>query len=390
MAGRLNMDDPLLHEKITQEENDFTKNSIKRESPFDPAGPSRPQSTGNLLATEANNISKASYINLTDNLKDRKRSLIRSYSAPPIFTDLKEAFSDSLEARYPIKSTPSVVRQAIIGVIVYAIAGVLVYLSSGSFKGRTTLKPVDALYFTVVTLCTIGYGDIVPDTSFTKIFTCIFILVGFGFVDILLNGLVTYICDKQEAIVLSLADENELNTMVQTYVIDKRKGRMRIRIKVGLALGVVVCCIVTGTIAVHLFENLNWVDSFYLSVTSVTTVGYGDYTFTTLTGRCFAVVWLLVSTLAVARAFLYLAELRIHKRNRRIAKWVLSKKMTIRDFVAADLDHDGSISKPEFVIYKLKEMGKIEEKDILQISNQFDLLDNSRCGRLTVAHLTDV
>lgn len=78
-------------------------------------------------------------------------------------------------------------------------------------------------------------------------------------------------------------------------------------------------------------------------MTSVTTVGYGDYAFTTLKGRCFAIVWLLVSTFAVARAFLYLAELRIDKRNRSIASWVLQKKITIGDLVAADLDNDGSI-----------------------------------------------
>lgn len=214
---------------------------------------------------------------------------------------------------------------------------------SGSFKGHTTFKPVDALYFTVVTLCTIGYGDIVPDTTFTKLFACFFILVGFGFIDILLNGLVTYICDRQEAVLLSAVDENKFNTMVQTYMIDKEKGRMRIRTKVFLALAVVFGCIAIGTVSVHFLEDMNFVDSFYLSVTSVTTVGYGDYAFTTIKGRCFAIFWLLISTLAVARAFLYLAELRIDKRNRRIAAWVLQKKVTLRDLVAADLDNDGCI-----------------------------------------------
>lgn len=233
---------------------------------------------------------------------------------------------------------------------------ITIYLiRSDSFKGQVTFKPVDALYFTVVTLCTIGYGDIVPNTTFTKLFTCIFILVGFGFIDILLNGLVTYVLDRQEAVLLSTVDENRFNTMVQKYVIDTEKGRMRIRMKVGLALAVVIICIAIGTITAHYLEKISWIDSFYLAVTSVTTVGYGDYAFTTVTGRCFAIVWLLVSTLAVARAFLYLAELRIDRRNRRIAKWVLQKKMTLGDLVAADLDNDGSIRYliPLKILYKL-------------------------------------
>lgn len=34
-------------------------------------------------------------------------------------------------------------------------------------------------------------------------------------------------------------------------------------------------------------------------------------------------------------------------------------------------------------------MGKITEKDILLISKQFDSLDNSNCGKITIADLMD-
>lgn len=311
-------------------------------------GQPRRQSTAHLITTDEilpflATPKSSSYVNLIANLNKKRKLTRRSRSAPSVFTDTKEEYDDSLDPRPPSKSTPLIVQQAFIGLILYVIIGIGTYLVSGSFKGHKTFKPVDALYFTVVTLCTIGYGDIVPDSTFTKLFTCFFILVGFGFIDILLNGLVTYICDRQEAVLLSTVDENRYNTMVQTYMIDKEKGRMRIRMKVFLALAVVVGCIAIGTVAVHILEDKNLVDSFYLSVTSVTTVGYGDYAFATIEGRCFAIVWLLISTLAVARAFLYLTELRIDKRNRRIATWVLQKKVTLGDLVAADLDNDGCI-----------------------------------------------
>ncbi|XP_068336814.1 two-pore potassium channel 3-like [Pyrus communis] len=332
----------------------------------------------------------SSYANLLANLNKNKRRQLkhRSHSAPSVFTDIKELIQDPVDDPRPApKSTPLIVRQAFIGVIIYVIIGIVIILTTGGFKGEVTYKPVDALYFIVVTLCTIGYGDIVPDTTGTKLFTCFFILVGFGFIDILLNGLVVYICDRQESVLLSTIDETKFNHMIQTYMIDKEKGRMRIRIKVGLALGVVIGCIAIGTIAVHFLEKISWVDSFYLSVTSVTTVGYGDFGFQTIAGRCFAIIWLLVSTLAVARAFLYLTELRIDKRNRRIAKWVLQKEITLRDLLAADLDNDGCISKAEFVIYKLKEMGRVAENDILQICKQFDSLEHSNNDKITLVDL---
>ncbi|XP_057441332.1 two-pore potassium channel 3-like isoform X2 [Lotus japonicus] len=262
-------------------------------------------------------------------------------------------------------------------------------MTSGSFRGTTTFRPVDAVYFTVVTLCTIGYGDIVPDSIFTKIFTCGFILVGFGIIGFLLNELVVYICDTNEAFLLSMMDENRYKKILSTYMVDEEKGRMRIRTKVCLALAVVIGCVAIGTVTSHFLEDLDWADSFYLSVTSVTTVGYGDYSFKTVAGRCFASLWLLVSTLAVARAFLYLTDYNMHKRNREMAKWILQKKITLSDLAAADLDNDGSISKSEFLIYKLKQMGKITEIDILQISKQFDSLDPGMYGKITLADLME-
>lgn len=44
-------------------------------------------------------------------------------------------------------------------------------------------------------------------------------------------------------------------------------------------------------------------------------------------------------------------------------------------------------SKSEYVIFKLKEMGKIQEKDVLQICDQFRKLDPSDCGKITLPHL---
>ncbi len=41
---------------------------------------------------------------------------------------------------------------------------------------------VDAYYFCVATLTTIGYGDFIPQTNFAKIFTTFYIFVGVGII----------------------------------------------------------------------------------------------------------------------------------------------------------------------------------------------------------------
>lgn len=45
------------------------------------------------------------------------------------------------------------------------------------------------------------------------------------------------------------------------------------------------------------------------------------------------------------------------------------------------------MSKSEYVIYKLKEMGKISDKDILLVCKKFDELDSGNNGKITLADL---
>ncbi|KAL3833602.1 hypothetical protein ACJIZ3_008338 [Penstemon smallii] len=319
-----------------------------------------------------------------------KSNLHRSKTAPAMANINEVGISNATKP--PKLSSLSIVRQGVILLIIYLCLGVLIYsFNRDNFSAKETHPVVDALYFCIVTMCTIGYGDITPDTTATKLFSITFVLVGFGFIDILLTGMVSYMLDLQENYLLRTIKNRGAHDAHDpgSYIVDVKKGRMRIRMKVGLALGVVVLCIGVGVTVMHFVEELSWLDSFYLSVMSVTTVGYGDRAFNSLEGRIFASIWLLVSTLAVARAFLYLAEARVDKRHRRMAKWVLGQDMTVAQFLAADIDNNGFVTKSEFVIYKLKEMGKISEKDILLICKQFERLDAGNCGKITLTDLVE-
>ena len=52
---------------------------------------------------------------------------------------------------------------------------------------------LDSLYFSVITLTTVGYGDLSPKTDAGKVFTMIYIVVGLG----ILAGFITLMAQKQ-------------------------------------------------------------------------------------------------------------------------------------------------------------------------------------------------
>lgn len=51
---------------------------------------------------------------------------------------------------------------------------------------------LDALYFSVITLTTVGYGDLSPHTPAGKIFTMVYILVGLG----LISGFIFLLAER--------------------------------------------------------------------------------------------------------------------------------------------------------------------------------------------------
>ena len=49
-------------------------------------------------------------------------------------------------------------------------------------------NPLDALYFSVVTLTTVGYRDLAPSTAVGKVFTILYILAGIGIILAFVNA----------------------------------------------------------------------------------------------------------------------------------------------------------------------------------------------------------
>ena len=79
------------------------------------------------------------------------------------------------------------------------VAGALVLTGTLFYWRFEDWTVVEALYFSVVTLTTVGYGDLSPTSTGTQIFTIIYILTGLGVLVALLTSVAQqYIRQKSE------------------------------------------------------------------------------------------------------------------------------------------------------------------------------------------------
>ncbi|XP_052177252.1 two-pore potassium channel 1 [Diospyros lotus] len=265
------------------------------------------------------------------------------------------------------------------------IGTVCFYLVRNQITGKKTDGVLDAVYFCIVTMTTVGYGDLVPSTAPTKLLACAFVFTGMALVGLVLSKGADYLVEKQEILLVKGLHRRQ---KVGPAEILKEVETNRARYKCYMVFALLFALILVGTIFLVTVEKLNLVDAFYCVCSTITTLGYGDKSFSSKSGRVFAILWILASTICLAQFFLYVAELNTENRQRAFVDRVLTRKVTNMDLEAADLDNDGSVGAAEFVIYKLKEMGKISQEDIALVMEEFEQLDVDQSGTLSVSDIT--
>lgn len=112
-----------------------------------------------------------------------------------------------------------------------------------------------------------------------------------------------------------------------------------------------------------------WIDAWYMSVTTVTTVGFGDLTAVTWWGRLFASIWMLIGTGAMVNFISSLSEAIYNYQSKR-ENYRQMKKM----FVEHDVDHDGLLDEREFLKLQFVQLGLVTAEQFDSIVKQFQLI----------------
>lgn len=225
-----------------------------------------------------------------------------------------------------------------------------------------------SLYFSVVTLTTVGFGDIVPVHPAAKVFVCCYIVCGISALGYVLSNAVESL--------LAVQAQSFLDAMNPAQATRKLSSRRAFR-----ATRAVVVLTVTIAAGATFYWNARHdreiIDCVYFAVVTATTVGYGDFQPMSDGERAGAAVYCFVSTGVVAWALGVVVDCLINlegaEHQREIAS--LFRQASVADLRAADMDEDGEVSEAEYVIMKLEHMGRTTDEEIAAIRARFRVRD---------------
>lgn len=281
-----------------------------------------------------------------------------------------EAFKKKWEA-FPHKG--AVVRS--IGFTLYFILGI------GYFNGHTDWGLFDCIFFTTITLTTVGYGykNTYPQTDPQRAFSIFFILIG---VYVVFYELVEFL-------------NSELYERLQTRFTSRFKmstglyAHQRVYIqRMGVAMFSIFILLLVGALFFMANEGWGFTKAFYFAVETATTVGYGDIEPAHQSSKAFLILYLIVSTSFFSFLIGNINSLSTERRKMDRARRALNDRKLLE--LMPSMAKKGHVSESEFVLAMLEHMGKINiDDDVKQWVDKFHELDVNKDGKLTKTEIAE-
>ncbi len=229
----------------------------------------------------------------------------------------------------------------------------------------------DSIYFSVVTFSTVGYGDIRPENSGAKLFTCIFTLMGIGII----------------GIALGFIGQNLVHAQVVALQRSQKKKEENGSESSALWNTIIFICPIAimtllGSIVVGSNEQWNWVDAIYWCIMTGTSVGYGDFVPRSNEMIWFSVVYIPLSVGCTSAALGKIANIFVEREIAKANTKLLKREVTLEDLEIMNADGDGEVSPLEFIEYMLKVMHKVDQNLLDELHSQFEKLDADGSGGL--------
>jgi len=146
-------------------------------------------------------------------------------------------------------------------------------------------------------------------------------------------------------------------------------------------------------------EDLTGLEAFYLSVITLTTVGFGDKVPKTSGGKVFATIWMLLGVAAFANmvgrfSAVFLSRgVRLDKLDEYALRRILEDPLFLTNHNLrkdeADISHH-AVSRSDFILFMLKDLGVVDAELVEKLGKDFDKLDTDHNGVLNAADIPRV
>mmetsp|Transcript_13882 Transcript_13882/g.25548 ORF Transcript_13882/g.25548 Transcript_13882/m.25548 type:complete len:357 (+) Transcript_13882:66-1136(+) len=271
-------------------------------------------------------------------------------------------------------------------------------------------------YIITQIVTTIGYGDYTASTPEGRIFMAVYVLAALVVLAYYFNVFIGGCLERREQAMCEYLQEVEDSFLVEDAEDSKKSGQASrhgdMNKVIAAALPFLVCLLV-GMAFFRFYEGyctcydggalidgcsmdtelacinsggniMTLTGSFYMSMITLTTVGFGDYHPNTRTGYVFAIVWMLVGVAATAIFTATLSAYLFDSEQKQ--QFVMSDFLdTVTDDVFSKIDRngDGKLSRGEFLSFTLMKYGGVSEGLIEEINREFEATDTSGVGRVT-------
>mmetsp|Transcript_65284 Transcript_65284/g.156023 ORF Transcript_65284/g.156023 Transcript_65284/m.156023 type:complete len:392 (+) Transcript_65284:81-1256(+) len=304
-----------------------------------------------------------------------------------------------------------------VGVVVWMVIGTVLFIHEGYTLGTS-------LYGMMQIITTVGYGDILPTTERGKLLITALVLTSTIVISGALSEIADMILDYQTHMVTeamtkkskalaehaaSRTDSDSLGRPPSKEALDVPSQDSSSDLHRRLVINGLVFAtfIVIGMLYFWHFESCSCsygrtkiegcepdkctstggmrktlLDSLYMSVITLSTVGFGDESALSRSGRWFAIFWMLFGVGAMVNFVGEVSSL-MNDAGKTFERALLTENL----FRKMDRNGDGSLDEIEFFKFQLQSNGIATEQQLQEIEKQFRVLDKNGDHRITMAEI---